>query len=76
MDCFGSLTLQGQSHVNINSLTLLAGDVEGTAGKISKFTCFGHGEVAIINVEDLEIEELEIKGTFCNYWYHKGVFQA
>ena len=61
---FGSLTLQGQSHVNINSLTLLAGDVEGTAGKISKFTCFGHGEVAIINVEDLEIEELEIKGTF------------
>ena len=61
---FGSLTLQGRSHVNINSLTLLAGDVEGTAGKISKFTCFGHGEVATVNVEDLEIEELEIKGTF------------
>ena len=61
---FGSLTLQGQNHVNINSLTLLAGNVEGKTGKISKFTCFGHGEVATVDVEELEIEELEIKGTF------------
>ena len=61
---FGSLIFEGQNHVNINSLTLLAGDVKGKSGKIRTFTCFGHGEVATVDVEDLEIEELEIKGTF------------
>ena len=60
----GSVTLEGQNQVNINTLTIVGGDVKGRTGKITKFVCYGHGEVTNFDIEEIEVEEFEIKGTF------------